>query len=156
MQAGAKLTIDQLKRFMFIAGAPNHVMYSGSLNIYGTTYYYNTIDSTYNAGMIRRVPVIGYDDTPATTLNTLTFERTIYGDEVIGKNMDSLTSTGIYGWSGYALTKSVNLPPEKDLGVLLVMNTGDKVTQSILGCNTVQSRVYSGTSWSPWKKIDLA
>lgn len=156
VQAGAKLTIDQLKRFMFIAGAPNHVMYSGSLNIYGTTYYYNTIDSTYNAGMIRRVPVIGYDDTPATTLNTLTFERTIYGDEVIGKNMDSLTSTGIYGWSGYALTKSVNLPPEKDLGVLLVMNTGDKVTQSILGCNTVQSRVYSGTSWSPWKKIDLA
>lgn len=156
VQAGAKLTIDQLKRFMFIAGAPNHVMYSGSLTIYGTTYYYNVIDSTYNVGSIMRVAPIGYNDTPATTLNTLTFERTIYGDEVIGNNMDSLTSTGIYSWNGYAMTKSANLPPEKDLGVLFVMNTNDKITQFIMGDSAIQSRVYSGTSWSPWKKATLA
>lgn len=156
IQSGTKLTVDQLKRFMFIAGAPNHVVFSGSLTIYGTTYYYNTIDSTYDVGMIKQVPVIDYNDTPATTLNTLNIKGNIYGDDVIAENMDSLTSTGIYGWNGYALTKSVNLPPEKDLGVLLVMNTDDKVTQSILGCSTVQSRVYSGTSWSPWKKINLA
>lgn len=156
VQPGTKLTVDQLKRFMFIAGAPNHVVFSGSLNIYGTTYYYNTIDSTYDVGMIEQAPVIGYNDTPAITLNTLTLKGIIYSDEVIGNNMDSLTSTGMYSWNGYAMTNSANLPSEKDLGVLLVMNTNDKVTQSILGCSTVQSRVYSGTSWSPWKKINLA
>lgn len=153
---GKKLTVDQLKRFMFIAGPANHVMFSGSLTIYGLTYYYNVIDSAYNVGSINQLASIGYNDTPATTLNTLNIKGNIYGDEVIAENMDSLTSTGIYGWNGYALTKSVNLPPEKDLGVLLVMNTDDKVTQSILGCNTVQSRVYSGTSWSSWKKATLA
>lgn len=156
VQSGTKLTVDQLKRFMFIAGAPNHVMFSGSLTIYGTTYYYNVIDSTYNVGSIMRVAPIGYNDTPAITLNTLTLKGTIYSDEVISNNMDSLTSTGIYGWNGYAMTNSANLPSEKDLGVLLVMNTDDKVTQSILGCSTVQSRVYSGTSWSPWKKATLS
>ena len=156
IQSGTKLTVDQLKRFMFIAGAPNHVVFSGSVTIFGTTYYYSNTDSTYDHGTISWNPSIGYNDTPATTLNTLNIKGNIYGDDVIAENMDSLTSTGIYGWNGYALTKSVNLPPEKDLGVLLVMNTDDKVTQSILGCSTVQSRVYSGTSWSSWKKINLA
>lgn len=156
VQPGTELTVDQLKRFMFIAGAPNHVVFSGALTIYGTTYYYNTIDSTYDVGMIKQVPVIGYNDTPAITLSTLNIKGNIYGDDVIAGNMDSLTSTGIYGWNGYAMTNSANLPSEKDLGVLLVMNTDDKVTQSILGCSTVQSRVYSGTSWSPWKKATLS
>ena len=155
VQPGTKLTVDQLKRFMFIAGAPSHVVFSGSLNIYGTTYYYNTIDSTYNAGMIKQVPVIGYNDTPAITLDTLTLKGTIYSDEVISNNMDSLTSTGMYSWNGYAMTKSANLPPEKDMGVLFVMNTKDKITQFIMGGSTVQSRVYSGTSWSSWKKASL-
>ncbi|WP_157262304.1 BppU family phage baseplate upper protein [Lactiplantibacillus plantarum] len=156
IQSGQKLTIDQLKRFMFIAGAPNHVMFSGSLNIYGTTYYYNTVDSTYNVGMIKQVPVIGYNDTPAITLNTLTLEGVIYSDEVISNNMNSLTSTGMYSWNGYAITKSANLPPEKDMGVLFVMNTDDKITQFIMGGSTIQSRVYAGTSWSSWKKATLA
>lgn len=156
VQPGTKLTVDQLKRFMFIAGAPNHVVFSGSLTIYGTTYYYNTIDSTYDVGMIKQVPVIGYNDTPAITLSTLNIKGNIYNDEVIAKNMDSLTSTGIYSWNGYAMTTSANLPSEKDLGVLLVMNTKDKITQFILGGSTVQSRVYSGTSWSSWKKANLA
>ena len=156
VQPGTKLTIDQLKRFMFIAGAPNHVVFSGSLTIYGTTYYYNTIDSTYNAGMIKQASVIGYNDTPAITLNTLTLQETIYSDEVINNNMDSLTSTGMYSWNGYAMTNSANLPPEKDMGVLLVMNTGDKITQFIMGVSTIQSRVYANTSWSSWKKATLA
>lgn len=155
VQPGTKLTINQLKRFMFIAGAPNHVMFSGSLNIYGTTYYYNKIDSTYDVGMIKQAPVIGYNDTTAITLNTLTLKGTIYSDEVISNNMDSLTSTGMYSWNGYAMSKSANLPPEKDMGVLFVMNTKDKITQFILGGSTVQSRVYSGTSWSSWKKASL-
>ena len=155
VQPGTKLTINQLKRFMFIAGAPNHVMFSGSLNIYGTTYYYNKIDSTYDVGMIKQAPVIGYNDTTAITLNTLTLKGTIYSDEVISNNMDSLTSTGMYSWNGYAMTKSANLPPEKDMGVLFVMNTKDKITQFIMGGSTVQSRVYSGTSWSSWKKASL-
>ena len=155
VQPGTKLTVDQLKRFMFIAGAPSHVAFSGSLNIYGTTYYYNTIDSTYNAGMIKQVPVIGYNDTPAITLDTLTLKETIYSDEVINNNMDSLTSTGMYSWNGYAMSKSANLPPEKDMGVLLVMNTGDKITQFIMGVSTIQSRVYANTSWSTWKKASL-
>lgn len=155
VQPGTKLTVDQLKRFMFIAGAPSHVVFSGSLNIYGTTYYYNTIDSTYNAGMIKQVPVIGYNDTPAITLDTLTLKETIYSDEVINNNMDSLTSTGMYSWNGYAMSKSANLPPEKDMGVLLVMNTGDKITQFIMGVSTIQSRVYANTSWSTWKKASL-
>lgn len=155
IQSGTKLTVDQLKRFMFIAGAPNHVMFSGSVTIYGTTYYYNVIDSTYNVGSIMRVAPIGYNDTPAITLNTLTLKGTIYSDEVISNNMDSLTSTGMYSWNGYAMTKSANLPPEKDMGVLFVMNTKDKITQFIMGGSTVQSRVYSGTSWSSWKKASL-
>lgn len=155
VQPGTELTTDQLKRFMFIAGAPNHVVYSGSLTIYGTTYYYNTIDSTYDVGMIKQVPVIGYNDTPAITLNTLTLKRIIYSDDVINNNMDSLTSTGMYSWNGYAMTTSANLPPEKDTGVLLVMNTNDKITQFILGGSTVQSRVYSHTSWSSWRKANL-
>lgn len=155
VQSGTKLTVDQLKRFMFIAGAPNHVMFSGSVTIYGTTYYYNVIDSTYNVGSIMRVAPIGYNDTPAITLNTLTLKGTIYSDEVISNNMDSLTSTGMYSWNGYAMSKSANLPPEKDMGVLFVMNTKDKITQFILGGSTVQSRVYSGTSWSSWKKASL-
>ncbi|WP_181392383.1 BppU family phage baseplate upper protein [Limosilactobacillus reuteri] len=156
VQPGTKLTIDQLKRFMFIAGAPNHVVFSGSLTIYGTTYYYNTIDSTYDVGMIEQVPVIGYNDTPAITLDTLTLKRTIYSDDVINNNMDSLTSTGMYSWNGYAMTTSANLPPEKDTGVLLVMNTNDKITQFIMGGgSTIQSRVYSHTSWSSWRKANL-
>lgn len=155
VQPGTELTVDQLKRFMFIAGAPNHVVFSGALTIYGTTYYYNTIDSTYDVGMIKQVPVIGYNDTPAITLNTLTLKRTIYNDEVISNNMDSLTSTGMYSWNGYAMTTSANLPPEKDMGVLFVMNTKDKITQFIMGGSTIQSRVYSGTSWSSWKKASL-
>ncbi|MGK4078160.1 BppU family phage baseplate upper protein [Ligilactobacillus salivarius] len=133
VQPGTKLTVDQLKRFMFIAGEPNHVMFSGSLNIYGTTYYYNTIDSTYDVGVIKQAPVIGYNDTTAITLNTLTLKKTIHSDEVISNNMDSLTITGIYSWNGYAMSKSANLPPEKDIGVLLVMNTNDKITQFIMG-----------------------
>ena len=156
VQSGTKLTVDQLKRFVFIAGAPSHVVFSGSVTIFGTTYYYSNTDSTYDQGTISWDPSIGYNDTPATTLSTLNIKGNIYGDDVIAENMDSLTSTGIYGWNGYAMTNSANLPSEKDLGVLLVMNTDDKVTQSILGCSTVQSRVYSGTSWSPWKKINLA
>ena len=156
VQPGTKLTVDQLKRFMFIAGAPNHVVFSGSVTIFGTTYYYSNTDSTYDQNTISRVPVIGYNDTPAITLSTLNIKGNINGDKDIAENMDLLTSTGIYGWNGYAMTTSANLPPEKDLGVLLVMNTDDKVTQSILGCNTVQSRVYSGTSWSPWNKANLA
>ncbi|PWT35190.1 hypothetical protein DKZ31_07975 [Limosilactobacillus reuteri] len=156
VQPGTKLTIDQLKRFMFIVGAPNHVVFSGSLNIYGTTYYYNTIDSTYNVGMIKQVPVIGYNDTPAITLNTLTLKKTIYSDDVINNNMDSLTNTGMYSWNGYAMSKSANLPPEKDMGVLLIMNTNDKITQFIMGVSTIQSRVYSNTSWSSWKKATLS
>ncbi|WP_181394153.1 BppU family phage baseplate upper protein [Limosilactobacillus reuteri] len=156
VQSGTKLTIDQLKRFMFIVGAPNHVVFSGSLNIYGTTYYYNTIDSTYNVGMIKQVPVIGYNDTPAITLNTLTLKKTIYSDDVINNNMDSLTNTGMYSWNGYAMSKSANLPPEKDMGVLLIMNTNDKITQFIMGVSTIQSRVYSNTSWSSWKKATLS
>ena len=156
VQAGAKLTVDQLKRFVFIAGAPSHVVFSGSVTIFGTTYYYSNTDSTYDQKTISWDPSIGYNDTPAITLSTLNIKGNINGDKDIAENMDSLTSTGIYGWNGYALNNSANLPSEKDLGVLLVMNTDDKVTQSILGCNTVQSRVYSGTSWSPWKKANLA
>lgn len=156
VQSGTKLTVDQLKRFMFIAGAPNHVMFSGSVTIYGTTYYYNVIDSTYNVGMIKQVPVIGYNDTPAITLNTLTLKKTIYSDDVINNNMDSLTNTGMYSWNGYAMTNSANLPPEKDMGVLLVMNTKDKITQFIMGVSTIQSRVFSNTSWSSWKKATLS
>lgn len=155
VQPGTKLTVDQLKCFMFIAGAPNHVVFSGSLTIYGTTYYYNTIDSTYDVGMIKQAPVIGYNDTPAITLNTLTLKRTIYSDDVINNDMDSLTSTGMYSWNGYAMTTSANLPPEKDMGVLLVMNVKDKITQFIMGGSTIQSRVYSNTSWSTWKKASL-
>lgn len=156
VQPGTKLTTDQLKRFMFIAGAPNHVVFSGSLTIYGTTYYYNTIDSTYDVGMIEQVPVIGYNDTPAITSDTLTLKRTIYSDDVINNNMDSLTTTGMYSWNGYAMSKSANLPPEKDMGVLLVMNTDDKITQFIMGVYTIQLRVYSNASWSSWKKTTLA
>lgn len=156
VQSGAKLTIDQLKRFVFIAGAPSHVVFSGSVTIFGTTYYYSNTDSTYDQKTISRVPVIGYNDTPATTLSTLNIKGNIYGDEVIAENMDSLTTTGIYGWNGYALTNSVNLPPEKDIGTLLVMQTNDKVAQFIMGVSTIQSRVYSGTSWSSWKKANLA
>lgn len=155
VRPGTKLTVDQLKRFMFITGAPNHVVFSGSLNIYGTTYYYNGIDSTYDVGFIKCVASIGYNDTPAITLNTLTLKKTIYSDDVINNNMDSLTSTGMYSWNGYAMSKSANLPPEKDVGVLLVMNTNDKITQFIMGGSTVQSRVYSNTSWSTWKKTSL-
>lgn len=156
VQSGAKLTVDQLKRFVFIAGAPSHVVFSGSVTIFGTTYYYSNTDSTYDQKTISRVPVIGYNDTPATTLSTLNIKGNIYGDEVIAENMDSLTTTGIYGWNGYALTNSVNLPPEKDIGTLLVMQTNDKVAQFIMGVSTIQSRVYSGNSWSSWKKANLA
>ena len=156
IQPGTKLTVDQLKRFMFIAGEPNHVMFSGSLNIYGTTYYYNTVDSTYDVAVIKQAPVIGYNDTPAITLNTLTLKKTIYSDEVINNNMDSLTTTGMYSWNGYAMSKSANLPPEKDMGVLLVVNTGDKITQFIMGGSTIQSRVYANASWFSWKKATLA
>lgn len=156
VQPGTKLTTDQLKRFMFIAGAPNHVVFSGSLTIYGATYYYNTIDSTYDVGMIEQVPVIGYNDTPAITSDTLTLKRTIYSDDVINNNMDSLTTTGMYSWNGYAMSKSANLPPEKDMGVLLVMNTDDKITQFIMGVYTIQLRVYANASWSSWKKATLA
>lgn len=155
VQSGTKLTVDQLKRFVFIAGAPSHVVFSGSVTIFGTTYYYSNTDSTYDQNTISRVPVIGYNDTPATTLSTLNIKGNIYGDEVIAENMDSLTTTGIYGWNGYALTNSVNLPPEKDIGTLLVMQTNDKVAQFIMGVSTIQSRVYSGTSWSSWKKASL-
>ncbi len=156
VQSGAKLTVDQLKRFVFIAGAPSHVVFSGSVTIFGTTYYYNNTDSTYDQNTISRAPVIGYNDTPATTLSTLNIKGNIYGDDVIAGNMDSLTTTGIYGWNGYALTNSVNLPPEKDVGTLLVMQTNDKVAQFIMGVSTIQSRVYFGTSWSSWKKATLA
>ena len=156
IQSGQKLTIDQLKRFVFIAGAPSHVVFSGSVTIFGTTYYYSNTDSTYDQNTISRVPVIGYNDTPATTLSTLNIKGNIYGDDVIAGNMDSLTTTGIYGWNGYALTNSVNLPPEKDVGTLLVMQTNDKVAQFIMGVSVIQSRVYFGTSWSSWKKVTLA
>lgn len=155
VQSGAKLTVDQLKRFVFIAGAPSHVVFSGSVTIFGTTYYYGNTDSTYDQNTISRAPVIGYNDTPATTLSTLNIKGNIYGDDVIAGNMDSLTTTGIYGWNGYALTNSVNLPPEKDVGTLLVMQTNDKVAQFIMGVSTIQSRVYFGTSWSSWKKASL-